>query len=108
MGRGLAELDEPIVLAGPSSAMTLSGTCAGPPPFMTSPSRTRRPVRGVPLKLDHNEAVAGEERRRDLDPTARNTLFAQPWEVDLEPGQPQKMQREPFCASSTAPPSSRP
>ena len=61
------------------------------------PQRTRRPVRGVPLKLDRNEAVAGEERRRDLDPTAaQDPLLAQPWEVDLEPGQPQEMQREPF------------
>jgi hypothetical protein len=48
----------------------------------------------MPLKLDRNEAVAGEERRRDLDPTAaQDTLLAQPWEVDLEPGQPQEMQR---------------
>jgi len=94
---GLGELDQPVALARPKLSDDVVGDMCGSAPVHHQPVRTWRPVRGMPLKLDRNEAVAGEERRRDLDPTAaQDPLLAQAREVNLEPGQPQEMQGEPL------------
>ena len=93
----LGELDQPVALSRPEFVDHAVGDMRGAATVHDQPVCTWRSVRGVPLKLDHDEAVAGKERRRDLDPTAaHDPLLAQAWEVDLEPGQPQEMQREPL------------
>ena len=54
----------------------------------------------MPLKLDRNEAVAGKERRRELDPAAaQDPLLAQAWKVDLKPASRRKCSASRSCAS---------
>ena len=61
---------------------------------------TGRSVRGVPLKLDHNESVARKQRWRDLDAaTVPGALLAQARHVDLKARQPQEMRASRSCLS---------
>ena len=72
----LAELDEPVALSRLEFGDDVVGDMRGAASAHHQPVRSWRPVRGMPLKFDRDEAVAGEQGRGDLDPTAGNPLLA--------------------------------